>query len=120
MRKIRPAAQTMAPVVTTSSATDSSTCQSGGPGGIAIRRIIANGVIVGNSDKPTASADSGVKATKLMDVRQVLQSAAQARDEDVNTLFYGIATSTSRVTRMRADLVHAACERGHRLGRERT
>ena len=25
-------------------------------------------------------ADSGVKATKLMDVRQVLQSAAQARD----------------------------------------
>jgi hypothetical protein len=40
----------------------------------------------------------------------VTKTAAQVRDEDMNTLFYGIATATSRVTRMRADLAHSALD----------
>src|SRR5262245_66022065 len=60
-RKIRPAAHTTAYVVAINSATDSRICHSGGPGGITMRRIIANGVIVGNMDKPTASPDSGAR-----------------------------------------------------------
>ena len=38
------------------------------------------------------------------------KTATQVRDEDMSTLFYGIATSTSRVTRLRADLAHAALD----------
>ncbi|MBX3219741.1 MAG: DUF2330 domain-containing protein [Labilithrix sp.] len=38
------------------------------------------------------------------------KTAVQVRDEDMGTLFYGIATATSRVTRLRADLVHAALD----------
>jgi hypothetical protein len=36
------------------------------------------------------------------------KTAVQVRDEDLATLFYGIPTATSRVTRLRADLAHAA------------
>ncbi|QZH75037.1 MAG: biotin synthase BioB [Erythrobacter sp.] len=39
----------------------------------------------------SASADSGVEATKLMDVRQVLQSAAQARDAGSQRFCMGAA-----------------------------
>ncbi|MDB5724722.1 MAG: bioB [Novosphingobium sp.] len=39
----------------------------------------------------SVSADSGVKATKLMDVRQVLQSAAQARDSGSQRFCMGAA-----------------------------
>jgi hypothetical protein len=38
----------------------------------------------------------------------VVKTAVQVREEDIATLFYGIPTATSRVTRMRADLAHAA------------
>ena len=38
----------------------------------------------------------------------ILKTAIQVRDEDLAALFYGIPASTSRVTRMRADLTHAA------------
>jgi hypothetical protein len=38
------------------------------------------------------------------------KTAVQVRDEDIGTLFYGIPTATSRVTRMRADLVHASLD----------
>ncbi len=38
---------------------------------------------------------------------QIVKSAVQVRDEDLATLFFGIPSSTSRVTRMRADLTHA-------------
>ena len=38
------------------------------------------------------------------------KTAVQVRNEDLNTLFYGIPTATSRVTRMRADLAHAALD----------
>ena len=38
----------------------------------------------------------------------VTKTAAQVRTEDLATLFFGIPASTTRVTRMRADLTHAA------------
>ncbi|HSO35058.1 MAG TPA: DUF2330 domain-containing protein [Labilithrix sp.] len=38
----------------------------------------------------------------------IVKTAVQVRNEDLTTLFFGIPTSTTRVTRMRADLSHAA------------
>jgi MYXO-CTERM domain-containing protein len=38
----------------------------------------------------------------------IIKTAVQVRDEDLTALFYGIPSSTSRVTRIRADLAHAA------------
>jgi Uncharacterized protein conserved in bacteria (DUF2330) len=40
----------------------------------------------------------------------ITKTAVQVRDEDLATLFYGIPTSTSRLTRMRADLTKAALD----------
>ena len=40
----------------------------------------------------------------------VIKTAVQVRDEDLTTLFFGIPESSSRVTRMRADLAHAALD----------
>jgi hypothetical protein len=40
----------------------------------------------------------------------VTKTAVQARQEDVATLFHGISAATSRVTRIRADLAHAALD----------
>jgi hypothetical protein len=40
----------------------------------------------------------------------VLKTAAQVQKEDMDTLFYGIPTATSRVTRIRADLSRAALD----------
>ncbi len=40
----------------------------------------------------------------------VTKTAAQVRDEDMDTLFFGIPTATTRVTRIRADLSHAALD----------
>jgi MYXO-CTERM domain-containing protein len=40
----------------------------------------------------------------------IVKTAVQVRDEDLAALFYGIPTATSRVTRMRADLAHAALD----------
>src|SRR5690606_33245691 len=58
-RKMRPAAHTRNTVAARTMATEAKTCQSGGPGGIASRIIITNGVTVGNIDMPTASGESG-------------------------------------------------------------
>ncbi len=38
----------------------------------------------------------------------IVKTAVQARTEDISTLFYGIPSASSRVTRIRADLAHAA------------
>jgi len=38
----------------------------------------------------------------------VIKTAVQVRDEDLTTLFFGIPEASSRVTRIRADLAHAA------------
>lgn len=65
-----------------------------------------------NGSGPAPQTDEERAAQDYLDIKDaqgnITKTAAQARDEDINTLFYGIATSTSRVTRMRADLVHAA------------
>jgi hypothetical protein len=45
-----------------------------------------------------------------IDDPQSPKTAAQVRDEDIATLFFGIATNDARVTRMRADLAHAALD----------
>jgi hypothetical protein len=44
------------------------------------------------------------------DQGNVIKTALQIQKEDMDTLFYGIPTATSRVTRMRADLSHAALD----------
>jgi len=38
----------------------------------------------------------------------VIKTAQQVRTEDLETLFHGVPSTTARVTRMRADLAHAA------------
>ena len=38
----------------------------------------------------------------------ITKTAIEVRTDDLSTLFYGVPTSTTRVTRMRADLAHAA------------
>jgi hypothetical protein len=48
--------------------------------------------------------------TERDDQGNVIKTSAQVRDEDLATLFHGIETTTARVTRMRADLVHAALD----------
>lgn len=40
----------------------------------------------------------------------VVKTAVQVRTEDMTALFYGIPSASSRVTRMRADLAHAALD----------
>jgi MYXO-CTERM domain-containing protein len=40
----------------------------------------------------------------------ITKTAVQVRDEDLAALFYGIPTASSRVTRIRADLAHAALD----------
>ena len=40
----------------------------------------------------------------------IIKTAVQVRTEDLATLFSGIPTATTRVTRMRADLAHAALD----------
>ncbi len=40
----------------------------------------------------------------------IIKTAVQVRNEDLTTLFFGIPTSTTRVTRMRADLTHQALD----------
>jgi hypothetical protein len=71
---------------------------------------------------PTPTADGGAPLTPqeaaaqvdydpvLDSAGNVLKTALQVRNEDLATLFYGIPTATSRVTRMRADLSHAALD----------
>src|SRR3546814_6942844 len=46
----------------------------------------------------SASAESGVKATKLMDVRSVLQSAAQAKDAGSPRFCMGAARSAEQTS----------------------
>jgi Uncharacterized protein conserved in bacteria (DUF2330) len=40
----------------------------------------------------------------------VVKTAVQVREEDLTTLFFGVPTATTRVTRMRGDLAHAALD----------
>ena len=73
----------------------------------------------GGRPAPPADPDAGPLSAEEQNARfnydpvrdaqgTITKSAVQVRDEDLATLFFGIPTSTSRVTRMRADLAHAA------------
>ena len=56
-------AQTNATVVTNVSASESTGCQSGGVGCIAMRNIMMNGALVGKNDRPSARLDAGARIT---------------------------------------------------------
>ena len=63
-RKIRPAGpDEAARSIRPGSTTERAPARAAGPAASPVRSIIANGVIVGNSDSPTASADSGARIT---------------------------------------------------------
>ena len=72
--------------------------------------IVKQGSFNGNGPFPQTDAERA--AQDYLDVKDpqgnVIKTAVQVRDEDLDTLFYGIATATSRVTRLRGDLAHAA------------
>ncbi len=74
--------------------------------------IVQQGTYNGNGPYP--ETDEERAAQDYLPVKDgqdnVTKTAAEVRNDDMNTLFYGIATSTSRITRLRADLVHAALD----------
>ncbi|MDB4935035.1 MAG: hypothetical protein JWP87_2007 [Labilithrix sp.] len=59
-------------------------------------------------DPQEQSAQVDYDAVKDPQTGAVIKTAVQVRNEDVAALFYGIPTASSRITRMRADLAHAA------------
>ncbi len=66
----------------------------GGPGG-------------GPSQDPEAQARDAY--LPVLDAQgNVIKSAVDVRNEDLTTLFFGVPTATTRITRLRADLAHAA------------
>lgn len=77
-----------------------------------LEQIVKNGSFNGGGPGPVPQNDEERAAQDYLPVTDaqgsVLKTAAQARDEDMNTLFYGIPTATTRITRIRADLAHAA------------
>jgi hypothetical protein len=74
-----------------------------------IEQIVKQGTWSGG---PAAQTDEARAAADYLPAKDeqgnIKQTAAQVRDEDLATLFSGIATTSSRVTRLRADLKQAA------------
>lgn len=60
----------------------------------------------GGGGEPAPPADDYLPVKD--DQGNIVKTADQVREEDITTLFAGIGTATSRVTRLRADLAHAA------------
>jgi hypothetical protein len=77
-----------------------------------LEQIVKQGTYDGTGPYP--QTDEERAATEYLAIKDdqgaVTKTAAAARDEDLETLFSGIPISTTRVTRMRADLVHAALD----------
>ena len=69
---------------------------SGGPGGGA------------PSSDPEVQAQQAYLPVIDPQTKAVIKTAQQVRSEDLETLFHGVPSSLARVTRMRADLAHAA------------
>jgi hypothetical protein len=73
-------------------------------------QIVKQGTYNGTGAYPTTDEERA--ATDYLPAKDqlgnVTQTAAQVRDEDLTTLFSGLATT--RVTRLRADLAHAALD----------
>jgi hypothetical protein len=79
----------------------------------AIEPTIIQGTYNGSGPPPQTDeerAQQDYLEEKDPQTQQVTKTAKQVRDEDISTLFYGIATSQSRITRLRADLTHAALD----------
>ena len=73
----------------------------------------------GNNPGPAPADDAGPVSPTEQQARfsydpvrdaqgNIVKTAVEVRNQDLTTLFFGIPTSTTRVTRMRADLTHAA------------
>jgi len=77
-----------------------------------IESQVKNGTYNGNGPFPTTDDERAQQDyLPVTDQNQnVTKTAAQVRDEDLATLFYGIPTQTARVTRLRADLAHASLD----------
>lgn len=81
---------------------------------IVYRQNVESSVQNGSYDgtTPYPATDEARAALDYLPVKDdqgnVTKTALQVRNEDMSTLFYGIPTSTSRVTRVRADLSRAA------------
>jgi hypothetical protein len=81
-----------------------------------IENAVVNGYYFnGNQGGAPVSSDPEIRAQEaylpVTDAQgTVTKTAQQVRAEDLATLFYGIPSTTSRVTRMRADLAHAALD----------
>jgi hypothetical protein len=77
-----------------------------------IEGVVRNGTWNGQGPYPQTDEERAAQDYLAVTDGQgtVTKTAAQVRDEDMNTLFYGIPTATTRVTRIRADLAHAALD----------
>jgi len=76
-----------------------------------IESVVKQGTYNGRGPYPTTDEERAAQDYLPVTDPQtstVTKTAAQVRDDDMNTLFSGIPTSTSRVTRFRADLKHDA------------
>ncbi len=80
-----------------------------------LESYVVNGFAGGNrGGAPFPTTDEERAAQFYLPVKDeqgnVIKTAAQVRDEDMDTLFFGIPTATTRITRMRADLNRAALD----------
>lgn len=77
-----------------------------------VESIVAQGTWNGTGQFPQTDEERAAQDYLAVEDGQgnVTKTAAQVRQEDMDTLFYGIPTSTSRVTRIRADLSRAALD----------
>jgi hypothetical protein len=75
-----------------------------------IDAVIRQGTYTGIGPYPQTDEARAAQDYLPVDDDQNPKTAAAVRDEDMNTLFAGIVTSDARVTRMRADLAHAALD----------
>jgi MYXO-CTERM domain-containing protein len=79
-----------------------------------IGSIVKQGTYSGSGPYPTTDEERALQDYLPVKDGQgnILKTAAQVRDEDLTTLFYGIdvLSTSARVTRLRADLAHAALD----------
>jgi hypothetical protein len=77
-----------------------------------IESIVRSGTWNGEGPFPQTDEERAAQDYLPVENEQgvIIKTAAEVRNEDLATLFHGIATASARVTRMRADLVQAALD----------
>lgn len=75
-----------------------------------LESIVKQGTWNGGAPYPQTDEERAAIDYLAVDDPESPKTAAQVRDEDIATLLFGIATNDARVTRMRADLAHAALD----------